>query len=468
MTFNSFAFLLFFSFVLGLFYLLQPAYRKHLLLLASYIFYMSWKAVYVVLLFFTTSIDYISGIQIEKSQSILKKRLWVLLSIAVNLGMLASFRYAACVFPVLEKSLYVVGLTDSWSFNHIIIPIGISFYTFQSISYVLDVYYGRVAAEKDFVSFAVFVSFFPQLLAGPIDKSYHLLPQFKSGLLFDSDKFNWGVKLVIWGLFKKMVVADNLAPFVNKVFLTDYPAVSWEYLFAVIIFTIQIYADFSGYSDIAIGTSSMFGVRLKDNFKQPYFAANIQTYWKKWHISLTDWFRDYVFNFIAIELRQLGKPAVVLAIVVTFTLSGLWHGETLNFIIWGLLHGIYLSVFFLFGKKVKFKAIWPGLLLTWIAVLFANIFFRAVSVTQATDIISSFTSLHMTDLSLFNWGSLPKIGLIFSVIMFLIDFRLKDQVAESYFSIGNSWSRYCQLSLLLLVILVFGQFSSSEFIYFKF
>lgn len=468
MTFNSFAFLLFFSLVLGLFYLLKPVYRKYLLLLASYAFYMSWKAIYVVLLLFTTSIDYVSGIQIQKSTSISKKRFWVLLSIGANLGMLASFRYASYVFPLLANSFNLFGFSGSWNFTHVIIPIGISFYTFQSISYVLDVYYGRVKAERDFVSFAVFVSFFPQLLSGPIDKSYHLLPQFKNGLLFDSGKFNWGIKLIIWGLFKKMVVADNLAPFVNKVFLPDYPAASWEYLFAVIVFTIQIYADFSGYSDIAIGTSSMFGVRLKDNFMQPYFASNIQTYWKKWHISLTDWFRDYVFNFIAIELRDFGRVAVVTAIIVTFILSGLWHGEALTFVIWGLLHGIYLSVFFLLGKKVKLKTIWPGLLLTWIVVLFANIFFRAASVNQAADIISSFAALHIIDLSQFNWAALPKIGLLFSVIMFVIDFKLKDLITENYFSNGNAWTSYFQLSLLLVAILVFGQFSSSEFIYFKF
>ena len=471
MTFNSFAFLLFLSSILCLYYFLGARKRAILLLISSYAFYMSWKAEYVFLLLLTTSIDYLAGIRIEASHKISTKRIWLSISILCNLGMFAAFRYAEVLLSGFNQFASAWHVDYSWNVTHLVIPIGISFYTFQSIGYAIDVYYKRVNAEKDPLTFALFVSYFPQLLAGPIDKSYHLIPQLKKLSDVSLLQISMGVKLIIWGLFKKMVVADNLAPFVNKVFLTDYPASPWEHVFVVFVFTIQIYADFSGYSDIAIGISNLFGVKLKDNFKQPYFAQNIQQYWQRWHMSLTDWFRDYVFSYISIEYRRWGKAATVFAIFCTFILSGLWHGETLNFIIWGTLHGIYLSLFFLiFRNKTAATKIGKvsSYFLLIAMILLANIFFRAENTVQAFQIIKAFLSLNPAELQNYPWMALPKIGLFFALIMFILDYILKDKPSHLFFSNLNYNLRMLIPAMLILFILLFGQYGGSEFIYFKF
>ena len=341
MLFNSLHFLIFFPIILFLYFTIPHKYRWTILLAGSYYFYMSWKAEYIILIMISTLIDYVAGIQIDKAVSRTRKKIFLGLSLFTNLGLLFAFKY----FNFFSDSTRIFLQQFAIQLNpltlKVLLPVGISFYTFQTLSYTIDIFRGRIKPEKHLGIFAVYVSFFPQLVAGPIERAKNLLPQFYVKHKFKYDRAVSGARLMLWGFFKKMVIADTVAITVNMVF-NNPSAYSGTYLIlATIFFAIQIYCDFSGYSDIAIGAARMMGFDLMQNFRMPYLSKSIREFWKRWHISLSTWFRDYLYYPL------IGKKITIFklyfCIFLVFLISGLWHGANWTFLIWGGLHGFYLT-----------------------------------------------------------------------------------------------------------------------------
>lgn len=344
MLFNSFRFLFFFPAVFLLYWALPFRFRKYMLLAASWYFYMCWKPEFIVLLLLSTAVDYFCGLKIERHRaSPGRGRVFLGLSLAVNLGLLFFFKYFNFFGETLTALCRWISIPFTAPALNVILPVGISFYTFQTLSYTIDVYRGKLNAERDFVTFALFVSFFPQLVAGPIEKASNLLPQLKEERPFSYENTAYGLKLMAWGFFKKLVVADRLAVLmVDPVF--DNPAnySGGVFLIAAAAFAFQIYCDFGGYSDIARGCAKTMGIDLMVNFKAPYlFSASISEYWKRNHISLSEWFHEYVY--ISLGGNRKGPWKKALFVSVTFFLSGLWHGAGWTFVVWGLLQALYLS-----------------------------------------------------------------------------------------------------------------------------
>lgn len=334
MLFNSWQFGIFLPIVFGLYWALPQKHRWALLFLASYWFYMSWNVKYVVLILFTTIISYFAAILLERfrSRNAIKK-LILFLTLLACLGVLFVFKYFNFFSESLAFMAGKIGLQLHPMTLKLLLPVGISFYTFQTLSYVIDVYRGSVRAEKHFGIYATFISFFPQLVAGPIERTSNLLPQIKGEHVFDYDQAMYGARLMLWGFFKKLVIADNLALFADKVFNDVYSYTGFSLLLATFFFTIQIYCDFSGYSDIARGAAKLFGIELMENFKSPYFASSIHEFWSRWHISLSTWFRDYVY--IPLGGNRVSKIRHNINLLITFLVSGLWHGANWTFVIWG-------------------------------------------------------------------------------------------------------------------------------------
>lgn len=387
MLFNSIAFFIFLPIVFALHWVLPQKHRWVLLLCASYYFYMSWNAKYVVLILFTTITSYVCASLLAKG--IKYRKLCVALTLVMSLGVLFVFKYFSFFFETLNAlfaqfaiPLHSVTLT-------LLLPVGISFYTFQTLSYVIDVYRGNVQAETHFGKYATFVSFFPQLVAGPIERSSNLLPQINKPRDFDCEKAVYGVKLMAWGFFQKVVIADTIATRVDSVYdaLPEYQG--FAMLLVVFLFSIQIYCDFAGYSNIAIGTAKLFGIDLMQNFKSPYFVTSVSEFWRKWHISLSTWFKDYLY--IPLGGNRCKPWRNRFNLIVTFLVSGLWHGANYTFIIWGGLHGVAQIIENLFRKKKskqevpqKLGVIWLvqcGLMFCFLSV--AWVFFRAQSLQDA-------------------------------------------------------------------------------------
>ncbi len=352
MLFNSFRFLLFFPCVFFLYYTLPFRFRKYMLLAASWYFYMCWKPEFIVLLLLSTAVDYFCGLGIERCRTSPRKaKGFLALSLTMNLGLLFFFKYLNFFGETLTALCRAVSIPFSAPALNIILPVGISFYTFQTLSYTIDVYRGKLAAERDFVTFALFVSFFPQLVAGPIEKASNLLPQLKEEHSFSYDDATYGLKLMAWGFFKKLVIADRLAAlFVDPVFENPENYSGGAFLIVAAAFAFQVYCDFGGYSDIARGCAKTMGIDLMVNFKAPYlFSNSISDYWKRNHISLSEWFHDYVYISLGGNRRGPWKKA--LFVTITFGLSGLWHGAGWTFIIWGLLQALYLNTESLFSSR---------------------------------------------------------------------------------------------------------------------
>ncbi|MEO5585122.1 MAG: MBOAT family O-acyltransferase, partial [Flavobacteriales bacterium] len=339
MLFNSTEFLVFFPVVVGLFFALPHKWRWLLLLVASCVFYMAFVPVYILILGFTIAVDYFAGILIEQARGSTRKR-WLVISIFANVGVLAIFKYYAFLTGNLEAFLASVGVVRHFPDLGILLPIGLSFHTFQSLSYTIEVYRGHVPAERRFGIFALYVMFFPQLVAGPIERPQSLLPQFHARRPFNMDDLTWGLVKMAYGFFKKVVVADRLALFVDPVYADLGSRNSFTILVATVFFAIQIYCDFSGYSDIAIGAARVMGFRLMENFRRPYLAASVSEFWSRWHISLSSWFRDYLY--IPLGGNRVLKWRWYYNLMITFLVSGLWHGANWTYVIWGALHGSYL------------------------------------------------------------------------------------------------------------------------------
>ncbi|MBI4558138.1 MAG: MBOAT family protein [Candidatus Hydrogenedentes bacterium] len=483
MLFNSLRFVVFFPVVVGLYFWLPYRWRWAMLLVASYYFYMCWRAEYALLILFSTTIDYFVGRMMGRIAVQSKRRNWLALSLVTNFGLLFGFKYFNFFNDSFRELFNRFNLFYDVPAFQVLLPVGISFYTFQAVSYTVDVYRGVKEPEPHFGIFALYVAFFPQLVAGPIERSTHLLPQF-----FEKRDFDWrlaadGLRLMLWGFFKKLVIADRLALYVQEVF--DHPGQyqGGPVWLAAYFFAIQIYCDFSGYSDIAIGSAQVLGYRLMDNFKRPYFADSIGEFWKRWHISLTTWFRDYVY--IPLGGNRVALPRWQANIVIVFLVSGLWHGANWTFVFWGALHGTYYLVSYWTAALRQVLVSVVGLtrlpnlhrivrvLITFHLVVFAYIFFRAESISTAFVIIRdlfapgfSWPALHVmltpTDLMV---GCLGVVVLL--VAEAFLEWDRPDRL-RSLFATGPRWFRWGFYYAAAMSILIFGKFTSNPFIYFQF
>ncbi|MBA0884746.1 MBOAT family O-acyltransferase [Flavobacterium undicola] len=478
MFFNSFPFAVFAPIVFLLYwFVFQKSLKAQniLLLVASYFFYSCWDWRFVFLLLFSTVLDYFSGLQIEKSTDIRDRKFWFYASIGINLSFLAVFKYFD-FFVLSFQSLFLkCGFSvDVFTLN-IILPVGISFYTFHGLSYVIDVYKKRIAVEKNFVEYAVFVAYFPLLVAGPIERATHLLPQIKVKRNFNYDLAISGLYQILWGLFKKIVIADNCAHFTNIIFNDPSQYSGSTLVVGALFFSFQIYGDFSGYSDIALGTSRLLGIELLKNFAFPYFSRDIAEFWRRWHISLSSWFKDYLY--IPLGGSKGGKWMQIRNTFIIFLLSGFWHGANWTFFIWGFLNALYFLPLLLTNKnrtnlEIVAKNRWlPNfkescqMIVTFGLTAFAWIFFRADSVASASHYIKGiFTK------SLFSLPEIRPTFLILLVLFFIIIEWLGREgnfALDSFRKQGNRWFRWSFMMLILVLLFVFGK-EEQQFIYFQF
>ncbi len=381
MNFNSPSFLIFLPTVVAIYLLIHRRARSRdlFLLAASYYFYMSWNWKYAGLIAFSTLIDYFVGLRLHREDRPGARRLLLIVSLVANLGMLAVFKYFNFFMEVWEETTRLFGFEVASRHLNVLLPVGISFYTFQTMSYTIDLYRRKIPCEKDFIKFAVFVSFFPQLVAGPIVRASEFLPQLHRPPRIRREEFNSGMTLVFQGLFKKIVLADLLAALaVDDVFANPGAFSSWDLYFALAGYAFQIYNDFSGYSDIAIGAARMLGFGLPQNFNRPYMALGIREFWTRWHISLSTWLRDYLY--IPLGGNRRGERRTYANLLITMLLGGLWHGAAINFVIWGFYHGVLLlAAHAMGGRLLLTKSPWVQRLACFHLVLFGWLFFRVDS-----------------------------------------------------------------------------------------
>lgn len=475
MLFNSLEFLLFLPTVFVLYWFLfknQLRSQNILLLVASYVFYGWWDWRFLSLIVISTAIDYFVGLQMQKTASLSKRKLLLAISIIANLGMLGFFKYFNFFMQSWVDVWASVGVTMQSSTLTIILPVGISFYTFQTLSYTIDIYRKQLEPTKSFIDFAAFVTFFPQLVAGPIERASHLLPQFYSKRKFDYNFAVSGVKLIIWGLFKKVVVADNCAFFVDPIFDNPEAFSSAELAIGMLFFAFQIYGDFSGYSDIAIGVSKLFGFDLMVNFKFPYFSRDIAEFWRRWHISLSTWFRDYVY--IPLGGSRGSKLMQLRNVMIIFLISGFWHGANWTFIFWGFLHAV-LFLPLLFGNWNRTNLTTKNygwidffkIIITFLMVCLAWVFFRATSITLAFNYLDELTRLDSLSIKFFIKNNAYTLLFLLSILsIFILSFRELLWVLQNKETpyLNRYWSLF-----ILLVIFFMGSFKNQmDFIYFQF
>jgi D-alanyl-lipoteichoic acid acyltransferase DltB (MBOAT superfamily) len=475
LTYLWFICIVFFTYwiVLGKNFRLQNLF----LFVASYCFYGWWDPRFLILIFFSSSIDFFLGRAIFRQEVQAKRKFLLGTCIFLNLGILGFFKYYNFFIDSFSNILGEVGFNVHPSTLKIILPVGVSFYTFQSLSYSIDVFRKKIKPTNDFISFMTFVSFFPQLVAGPIERASHLLPQFLVTRRFDSGQIISGLRFILYGLFKKMVIADRLAYFVDQVYSSPSQHGGIELIVATFLFGFQIYCDFSGYSDIAIGSARLLGFDLMQNFKFPYFSKNFQDFWRRWHISLSTWFRDYVY--IPLGGSRVPARKWALNILVTFTISGLWHGAAATFIIWGFLHGLYLVAEKLINKWTKpAKANkWIGFLTTFILINLTWIFFRSGTFSQSMEIIRQLVDLNTDFIGRFakNYNEnnqfrefvtalLFGFPLFFATEILIRDSDFNDKVAR--LNSVNRWAIYVFFASAILLLGVLN--SAPQFIYFQF
>jgi D-alanyl-lipoteichoic acid acyltransferase DltB (MBOAT superfamily) len=482
MLFNSLEFLLFFVIVFFVYwYVVAPHLqaRNLFLLIASYVFYGWWDWRFLSLIFLSTVIDYACGLKIYLSDSKKKKRAFLLLSILSNLGILGFFKYYNFFAENFAAFLSMLGISADLPTLQIILPVGISFYTFQTMSYTIDVYRGKIEPTRDFLAFAAFVSFFPQLVAGPIERAANLLPQFHSLHAFDYQKSVSGLRLILWGFFKKLVIADNAAYLVESTFSPSAPYQHGStYLIGAIAFAFQIYGDFSGYSDIAVGTARLLGFELMRNFAYPYFSRDIAEFWRRWHISLSTWFRDYVYIPLG-GSRVSSKWLHIRNVFVVFLLSGFWHGANWTFLMWGFLHACYYLPLMLSGRHRNYLNIvaedrilpsWKeGFLMatTFLLVTLGWIFFRAENITHAFLYLNHlFTDLWLLPEKI----SHMKMFLTMTTFFLVMEWfgRREECPLHLFTRIAYTPLRWAAYYFTLLLIVFIGRFEEVNFIYFQF
>lgn len=477
MLFNSISFAVFLPIVFILYWTLNDVKKKNILLLiSSYFFYACWDYRFLFLLIFSTLLDFFSGIKISETNNIKVKKVWFWLSISINLGILGILKYFNFFVNSFQEGLEQLGIHLNTFTLNIVIPVGISFYTFHGLSYVIDIYKNRILPERKYIDYSLFVSYFPLLVAGPIERATHLLPQLKKNRKFDYAKSVDGLRQILWGIFKKVVIADNCAEYVNYAFY-NYNHVSGSTLFlGALFFTFQIYCDFSGYSDVALGTSKLFGIDLLNNFSFPYFSRDIAEFWRRWHISLSSWFRDYLY--IPLGGSKGGKMSKIRNTFIIFIVSGFWHGANWTFIFWGFLNALYFLPLLIFeknrtylniisqnGKFPTIKELY-GMIITFLLTLVAWIFFRSASITEAFQYIKGIFNSSIFDIPVLKFN--PINNLIFILILIIIEWiGRKGQFAfsniESINRIGR-WTIY-----LFISYLIFSYTGTQQpFIYFQF
>jgi D-alanyl-lipoteichoic acid acyltransferase DltB (MBOAT superfamily) len=480
MLFNSIEFFVFLPTVFLLYWFIfnkNILNQNLLLLVSSYYFYANWDYRFLFLLFFSTLLDYYSGNKIYRTKEKNKKRFWFWLSIGINIGILGVFKYFNFFSDSFEQLFKLIGFhADFWTLQ-VVLPVGISFYTFHGVSYVADIYNEKIEPEKNFINYSVFVSFFPLLVAGPIERATHLIPQVKVKRDFNYSMAINGLKQILWGLFKKIVIADNCAIYANEIFTNHSEYSGSTLLIGALFFAFQIYGDFSGYTDIALGVARLFGFELMRNFNYPYFSKSVTEFWRRWHISLSTWFNDYIFTPLIIKWRDWNNLGIYFALFITFFLSGLWHGAGWNFIIYGSLHGIAL-IFELMTKKKRKKILskFPERIvsigaqfITFLFVTFCFIFFRSTNFSEAISIISAICSKELITLPLY-----PKMAYSYSVIILVVLFliiewfgRKNNFAIEKDCGLKTRFTRYSLYYFILFLIIYFGG-NQEKFIYFQF
>lgn len=489
MLFNSVGFAFFLLSVFFFNWLAKSSCRIQnlLLLIASYLFYGLWDWKFLILLIFVSLFNYLIGIKIDAGRTARHRKFFLIIGLALNLWVLGLFKYFNFFIEGFVDFVSLLGYQIGGTTIDVILPVGISFYTFLSISYLLDIFKGSISADKNLINGLLSLSFFPIILAGPIQRPSNLLPQIRTSRVFDYQQVSDGLRQILWGLFVKIAVADNLAPFVNEVF-SSYSSNPGSALFVgALFYTIQIYADFSGYSHIAIGTASILGFRLMKNFNYPYFARDIADFWQRWHISLTTWFRDYLFLPVSFAISWKIKTERVLLIKTdmfiyiiaslgTWFMTGLWHGANYTFLIWGLLHGLLLIIYRwqIKSRKRILKKLnidnnnillssteW---MLTFLFIVLTWVVFRSESVLGSMEYIKG-----MVSPSLFsNPGDLPVTEIAIALLFLISEFIQKDKNhALQFKKLNRVWVRWSIYAGLVIIILLFGG-NAQKFIYFQF
>lgn len=478
MLFNSLSYAIFLPIVFLIYWVIPGKCRWLLLLTASYYFYMSWNIKYVVLILGTTIASYISGLLISRCERQIYKNIILIVMMVVSFGILFLFKYYNFAMVSISKALSMISISIHPVTSNLLLPVGISFYTFQTFSYVADVYKGDIKPEKHFGYYATFISFFPQLVAGPIERASNLLPQIKTKKHFSYELGREGLVLMLMGYFKKLVIADTLSKYVDRVYSHVEEFSGFALVLAIFFFSIQIYCDFSGYSDIAIGSAKLFGINLMDNFKSPYFSSSIKEFWSRWHISLSSWLRDYIY--IPLGGNRISKIRTKINLIITFLVSGLWHGASWNYVIWGGVHGVAQAFCVKKQEDIEKKRGFTKLLYIGITFLFSNltwVIFRAQTISDAIFVYGHmFSSLEnglveyvrdgFRSIDCSNFAAIK----ILLAILFLagIDYVSYTKDIVGVINKLPKILRWVFYYVVFFMIISWGAFGTSSFIYFAF
>ena len=483
MLFNSSDFFVFLILVFSIYWIIPSKWNKLrniLILVSSYIFYGWWEWRFLLLIIFSSLVDYFIGVFLSKTEESSKRKLLLAVSLIINLGLLGVFKYYDFFITEFNDFLMQFGLRSTMSTLRLILPVGISFYTFQSLSYSIDCYRRKLEPCKDIIQFFSYVAFFPQLVAGPIERAKNLLPQFATEKKFDRELAVSGVYQIIWGFFKKVVIADNCAILANEIFNQEsYSEISSGVLMiGAVLFAFQIYGDFSGYSDIAIGTAKLFGIRLMKNFDFPYFSRDIAEFWRRWHISLSTWFKDYIY--FPLGGSRGGKLKTMRNVFVIFLVSGFWHGANWTYVMWGFINALLFVPLYIFDLNRSNLGVagegsyFPKFIelftipLNFVLVCFAWIFFRSDNISRAYEYIYSiFTNLHI-NASFFSRSDYTALGIITAMVFYLLIVEWMNRKKEFGMEFYTRPILITSSYLTLLLIFFYGQFDYQEFIYFQF
>ena len=470
MLFNSLPFLLFFPAVCVLYYCIPAAWlrlRNLFLLAASYFFYMNWEPAYALLLLTSTVVTYLAALGIAHYTEQRKRKAFLVVSLVLNLSLLVLFKYYNFLSSNIVALMGYYGMSIDIPVSKLLLPVGISFYTFQALGYTIDVYRGTTKVERDLATYALFVSFFPQLVAGPIERSNNLLPQFKQPRSFDYESAMMGLRMMVWGYFLKLVLADRCGAYVDSIFSHLEMHNGGSYLVASLLFPFQIYGDFAGYSLIAIGAARLLGFRLMQNFRHPYLSCSVGEFWHRWHISLSTWFKDYVY--IPLGGNRVGRKRQYMNLMVTFVLSGLWHGANWTFFCWGALHGVLLCIekAIGYGQQAAVSGIGRAgrWLLTFVLVCFAWILFRADTLADAATVMAGVFTHPGTPFTRVSDFCIIGASLF---VMLVNGFRQERHLPIPFNAKTKTWLLHIGLALMIAVISLFGILDSSQFIYFQF
>ena len=468
MLFNSISYLVFFPLVCALYWSLPHKYRNGMLLVASYYFYMNWQPIYAFLILISTITTWLCGIKIDNASTtnICVRKTYLAFCIIFNLSILFFYKYLSFITDIIFSLLSFFNISMQVPHFDILLPVGISFYTFQAIGYTIDVYKNKIRAERSFFTYALFVSFFPQLVAGPIERASNLLCQFHKKHMFDSNQFIEGLKLMVWGFFMKLCIAENVAPYVNAVYNNIAQHNGSSILLASFFFTFQIFCDFGGYSLIAIGTSRCLNFTLMHNFNRPYLTTSMKDFWRRWHISLSSWFTEYVY--IPLGGNRCSAIRNNRNLMVTMLVSGAWHGANWTFILWGGYHGLLLIINKLFARIHFPKWTKPiRIIICFIWIMFGWVLFRANNVHDA---ISAYKKMAFEYGPLYHGEGIPSLVLPIVLIIFLMCKEIKDEIGLKlhFMNSTNLYVSSFWTGAMIILILLCAKFESGQFIYFQF